>query len=438
MESIIVRGGKKLSGEIKIQGSKNLFQKIIAACVRWPGEYELTNVPDILDAKWLMEQFVLVGGRLTKHAGVITLDSRHISPATISPKMTQRSRASFLFAGAFLGRFGEATLGLPGGDDIGDRPIDYHIEVFEALGIRATSLDKIIQLSLVNPATQQYRLPKPSIGATANALLAARSEFTLKNCAYDSDILAFLEFLRMLGSDIYFSRKDQSITISPAQSKNSISFDLHGDAHATATYALAAVLAGDQIKLTGINTSDTVPLWNYLERIGADFDLNAVEKNVIIRQSALKNDPVTVAGLTPPDFSTDWGPSVQLVMSQLPGGGTFHEEVFPNRFAHVPEFTKMGVRAQLKEVGSDKWIPAREWSARSIYDYCSIDGPASLHGASVRANDMRAGAALVTAGLIAQGETRITEAVHVSRGYEDMVAILSSLGADIRWEDARQ
>jgi len=435
--SIKIIGGDLLSGSVTIQGSKNAFHKVIGSCVRWPIVARLRGVPKIQDAEWLIEQFEYIGGIVTRSGSITTLDSRSISPRVIGVELAERSSGTFLFAGALLARFGEVEIAPPGGDKIGYRPVNYHLAAFEALGASVTKHGlnyRIVADSLVGA---EFVFPGKTVNGTVNAVLAATgadSTVKLSGCAIESDIENSFDFMNQLGARIeIIDRKRGIVRVTPAEVKSKLDFNIIADRNATATYAIAAALVGRKITMENINTADTSPLWLFLEEAGSSVEIKEQSKTAVISLGERKAVSKVVEGRIPPEFSTDWGPMVQVLLTQLPGGSEYHEMVYSNRFAHVPELVKMGADAQLHDIDENDWVDPSSFSQEKSYDRCKFEGPTKLHGTTVTANDIRNGAALVLAGLVADGETIVRKAIHVQRGYEDMVKTLQNLGANVSW-----
>lgn len=441
MDAIKIEGGQLLSGTVVIQGSKNVFHKILGACVRWPGVFNLTGVPQIQDAAWLLEQFQFIGGIVTKGGGVTILDSRPISPLLINQGMAEKSSGTFLFAGALLARFGQVEIAPPGGDKIGFRPVGYHLEAFKAMGAVVEEEKNGQYLISANTLSAYwYKFAGRTVNGTVNAILAATAasgEVLLENCAVESDILDAINFMRQLGASIEITDNEAGIiSVKPGtQTKPKLNYTLIADSNATATYAIAGALCGRSLVLENINSADTLPLWEFLEAVGTKVHMDQEARSVVISQGEFKPHPHTLTGYLPPKFSTDWAPMAQVLLTQLPGKSEYYETVFSNRFAHVPELCKMGARIWLHDKNLDQWVAGSEFSQDKSYDRSRYHGSTKLTGREVYANDIRNGAALVLAGLVADGLTTVRNAVHLQRGYEDIVNHMGSLGAEISWTD---
>ncbi|MDP3957668.1 MAG: UDP-N-acetylglucosamine 1-carboxyvinyltransferase [bacterium] len=437
--SIRINGGKELSGTVAIQGSKNAFHKILGACVRWPGVFRLRGVPDIQDAKWLLELFEFVGGTVVKEVGVTILDSRAITSKPITKSLAEKSTGTFLFAGALLARFGKVEIAPPGGDNIGNRPVNYHLDAFKALGAHVEDVSGLYRITGENLQGIAWTFPGGTVNGTINAILAvtgAQGKSTLRGCVVESDIENAIEFMNRGGANIKVTSVEEGvIEVTPIETfVTEMEFQIVPDRNATATYALAGVLLCKELALTNANvTYDNDPLWEFLKKVGASVEVNHNTQIVVVKKSSPQPLSETVEGTIPPGFSTDWGPLVQVLLTQLPGKTEYYDTVFTNRFALVPEIAKMGVRATLHEVEKDTWVNPSEFNQASKYDRVRFEGSTILRGAEVRANDIRNGAALVLAGLLAEGQTTISDAIHIKRGYEDMIKVFKTLGADINW-----
>jgi UDP-N-acetylglucosamine 1-carboxyvinyltransferase len=433
---LTITGGAKLTGVVRIQGSKNAFHKVLGAIVCTPGVFRIKNVPNIQDATWLQEQFEYVGGKIERNGDVTIFDSRSIEPKTIGSDLATKSSGTFLFAGALLARFGKASIAKPGGDKIGYRPVDFHLQAFQALGATIEEKNGVYDLQgELRPA--DFTFPKRSVNGTVNAVLAASGASgttTLRNCALESDIENCFAFLRAIGTrvDVVDSAKGV-VHVTPGKALDLLDFALIADRNATATYAIAGALIGEAVTLENVHTLDTQPLWTFLREIGVSVEVDSASARAVCSKGTYQAYKKTIQGRIPPEFSTDWGPLVQVLLTQLPGVTEYHDTVFTNRFALAPELAKMGAKITLHEVESDTWISANQFDQAHKYDRCRIEGPTPLRGVPVVGNDIRQCAALVLAALIAEGETTIAEAIHVQRGYEDIAAALGSLGAHIAW-----
>lgn len=440
MQPVIrIHGGRVLSGQLTVQGSKNAFHKVLGAIVRWPGRYRLWHVPPIQDAQWLIEQFEHVGGRVSRNGDSMTFDSRSIQPRRIGPELAERSSGTILFAGAFLARFGEVEIAPPGGDKIGFRPIDYHLAAFTALGVSLAERDGHHVLTAAQLHAADFTFPGRTVNGTINAILAATGATgitTLRGCVIESDILDAIAFMNQLGARVTVTDPLAGvITVAAGQPKAELEYSLVADRNVTATLAVAGALAGRELVIRNINTADTRPLWALFDEIGQPYRLDEAAAELTLSRADLHAPGRVIEGHIPPLFSTDWAPMVQVLLTQIPGQTEYHEMVFSNRFAHVPHLVHMGAQAQLHDSLHDRWVAGESFREAGQYDRCRYTGPAQLHGASVAAHDIRQAAALVLAGLIAEGDTVIREAVHVRRGYGDLVALLRSVGADLAWVD---
>ena len=226
------------------------------------------------------------------------------------------------------------------------------------------------------------------------------------------------------------------IQITPTETiSEEIDFTIISDRNATATYAIGAALLGEELIIENAHLVDTKPLWSFLREVGARVEVDETAGRAVINRMRPRSLSRMITGEIPPKFSTDWGPMVQVLLTQLPGTTEYYDTVFSNRFAHVPELVKMGAHALLHNVEHGEWVDGSEFTQTGEYDKARFE-KSTLHGAEVTANDIRNGAALVLAGLLAEGETVIHQPVHIKRGYEDMVAVYKQLGADIDWNDS--
>ena len=423
MGSITVCPGGPLAGTVTVGGAKNSVLKLMAATLLAEGEYELANVPGIVDVELMQELLASLGVRSERGADdphVLRLSSPTEPGWVAPPDLVRRMRASTAVLGPLLARCGRARLALPGGDDFGSRPIDFHIAGLEALGARFTigtdALDAVADDGL---RAADIVLEFPSVGATENLTMAAtlaKGTTTLDNAAREPEIVDLCRFLIAMGAQIEGVGSPTLIIHGAAPG------ELHGANHRvvpdrveTATYLAAVGVAGGVIVVREARADHMEVLLRKLRSMGLAVDLAADGDGLRASGPAgsARLCSTDVATLPYPGVATDYKPLITAMLSVADGVGIVTENLFAGRFRYVDELVRMGA------------------DIRTDAHHAVVRGVSRLTGTSVEASDIRAGAALVVAALAAEGETVIDGAHHVDRGYEDLVGKLRILGADI-------
>jgi UDP-N-acetylglucosamine 1-carboxyvinyltransferase len=385
-----------------------------------PGIHELRNVPITGDAGALLSMITMLGGTSKRHQDRVVIDTRGINSKPLAANVTEQSTGSFLFAGALLARFRHADLGPPGGDRLGPRPVDRHLSAFEDLGVSVSQQDREYALSApqLHPAAIQF--DHDTVNGTVNATLAAlgaRGTTTIDGASIDPDVLSLMGFLQEAGAQVDADVARSRITVQgPYDGMCDTRFAVPADRNDAATLIIAAALCRSTITLRGITTAELSPLLHVLGTIGLRVS-DTAHGSITVRGEEWRNRrPLHVESGPYPGFLTDWGPLIQVLMTQLHGVSTFTERIFTARFRHLDEIHKMGA-----EVHRD--------SATALTAY--ISGPTRLHGATVVGQDVRGTAALLLAAMIADGETVLHGVEHLDRGYDDLTGRLQNLGAAI-------
>lgn len=431
-KQLIISGGGRLRGEVVIQGAKNAALKIVPATVVLPGEYVLFNLPHITDVLGLLEVLSFLGATvefLDRHT--VRINTLQVRAKEIPPELAGKSTATFLLAGALLGRFGEAKLWHPGGCNIGARPVSLHLDAFRRLGARVIESQNYYEIKATRLIGAEIIFPRPTVNGAVNALIAAiRAEGTthIRGMIPEPDTLNLIDFLRSLGVGIEWvggnSVRIQGVADKPGRG----AVRIIPDRNDVATFLIAGVLGKGPVTLRGGGSEHCQSLLTLLRTIGATTAYDATDSLTIQCEELTARD-LHVASRPYPGFSTDWGPMLQVLMTQVPGVSTFHETIFSHRFGHVGELIKLGAAIQYAHPSAQgagyRFEPARHKQPPAI----RIRGPQQLRGRPVRANDIRAGAALVLAGLAATGTTVLSGAEQIERGYEAFVARLQRVGA---------
>lgn len=419
MEKLIVKGGNRLVGAVKTSGAKNAVLPIIAASILGTTPSHLDEVPMLEDVHTISEVLKCLGLSVecSPEKNVLDIDSTEITSYEAPYELVRTMRASFLVMGPLLARIGKARISMPGGCAIGARPIDIHLKGFEALGVKIEQGHGYIEASAPEglKGTSIY-FDFPSVGATENIMMAASlAEGTtiLENVAEEPEIVDLANYLNKMGAKIRGAGTD-TIRIEGVDKLHGADYTIIPDRIEAGTYMIAAAMTGGDIVVENVLPEHQKPLIAKLREAGAVVEED-IDKVRVIGQNPLK--AVSIKTLPYPGFPTDMQAQMMAMMVIAEGRSKVTETVFENRFMHVVELNRMG--AQISTEG------------RSAV----IDGPSKLTGCDVRATDLRAGAAMILAGLVAEGTTRIGDLHHIDRGYENIVAKLKNLGADIERVD---
>ena len=419
MEKLIVKGGNRLVGAVKTSGAKNAVLPIIAASILGTTPSHLDEVPMLEDVHTISEVLKCLGlaVKCSPEKNVLDIDSTSITSYEAPYELVRTMRASFLVMGPLLARIGKARISMPGGCAIGARPIDIHLKGFEALGVKIEQGHGYIEASAPEglKGTSIY-FDFPSVGATENIMMAASlAEGTtiLENVAEEPEIVDLANYLNKMGAKIRGAGTD-TIRIEGVDELHGADYTIIPDRIEAGTYMIAAAMTGGDVIVENVLPEHQKPLIAKLREAGAVVEED-IDKVRVIGQNPLK--AVSIKTLPYPGFPTDMQAQMMAMMVIAEGRSKVTETVFENRFMHVVELNRMG--AQISTEG------------RSAV----IDGPSKLTGCDVRATDLRAGAAMILAGLVAEGTTRIGDLHHIDRGYENIVAKLKNLGADIERVD---
>ena len=419
MEKLIVKGGNRLVGAVKTSGAKNAVLPIIAASILGTTPSHLDEVPMLEDVHTISEVLKCLGlaVKCSPEKNVLDIDSTEITSYEAPYELVRTMRASFLVMGPLLARIGKARISMPGGCAIGARPIDIHLKGFEALGVKIEQGHGYIEASAPEglKGTSIY-FDFPSVGATENIMMAASlAEGTtiLENAAEEPEIVDLANYLNKMGAKIRGAGTD-TIRIEGVDKLHGADYTIIPDRIEAGTYMIAAAMTGGDVVVENVLPEHQKPLIAKLREACAVVEED-IDKVRVIGKNPLK--AVSIKTLPYPGFPTDMQAQMMAMMVIAEGRSKVTETVFENRFMHVVELNRMG--AQISTEG------------RSAV----IDGPCKLTGCDVRATDLRAGAAMILAGLVAEGTTRIGDLHHIDRGYENIVAKLKNLGADIERVD---
>jgi UDP-N-acetylglucosamine 1-carboxyvinyltransferase len=414
MESINVRGGNPLSGEVRVEGAKNSALKLMAAALMAPGCSHLTNVPDITDVDVMCEVIAHLGAHVTRTDHSLTIDATTLSDNDAPYELVARMRASIAVLGPLLARQGEARVAMPGGCNIGTRKLDIHVRGLTELGVEMTSGHGYIHAKAPDGGMRgaTIALEFPSVGATENLLMAstlAKGTTVIENAAREPEIVDLAEFLNSMGARVS-GHGSPVITVEGVDALHASDHRVVGDRIEAGTFIIAAAIVGGPVTVRGFDPAHLQLTLNKLSEAGVS--VTALEDGVTIERTG-PIQPVDIQTLPHPGFPTDLQAQWMALMSIAEGNSIVTENVFENRFMFADEIARMGADVRIER------------------HHALVKGVSQLSGAPVRASDLRAGAALVIAALVADGETNVADVYHIDRGYERFCEKLSALGADI-------
>ncbi len=416
MQKLIVKGKNKLSGVIKISGSKNATLPILAASILNKNKIEINKVPIVKDVITMVELLKHLGSNIKfdLNKKKIFIHNQNQKLKTTAPyKLLKTMRAGVIVLGPLLSRFKKAKVSLPGGCAIGSRPVDIHLFVLKKLGAKIKIKNGYILAETKRGLVgKKIRLPSISVGATENALIAAscaKGTTYLSNCAREPEIKDLTFFLKKMGVKIQWVG-DRKIKISGSENLKSTSHNVMFDRIEAGTFLIAGALAGKKIKISGIETKILKKEISILKKMGVKMK---IYKNDIVVLNSKNIKPISINTEPYPGFPTDLQAQIMVLMTKANGVSKIKENIFEKRFMHVPELNRMG--AKIKISG----------------DTSFIYGPQKLNGAEVMATDLRASVSLVLAGLAADDRTIINRVYHLDRGYEKLETKLKKCRANI-------
>jgi UDP-N-acetylglucosamine 1-carboxyvinyltransferase len=415
---IVVRGGKKLAGEVRVEGAKNSALKLMAASLLAPGVSRITNVPDISDIGVMADVLGGLGARVARSDHSLTVDATELTSHEAPYEMVARMRASIAVLGPLVARMGQANVAMPGGCNIGSRKIDMHIRGLEELGVEVTFGHGFIHARAPKDGLHGAHvfLDFPSVGATENLLMAAvraKGTTVIENAAREPEIVDLALFLKGMGAEIE-GMGTQTMIVNGVDELHPVEHAVVGDRIEAGTFLVAGALSGGPVSVTGFDPEHLALVLAKLRAAGCRLEVGA--DGVVIERTS-KTCAVDVQTLPYPGFPTDLQAQFMALMAVSDGECVITENVFENRFMFADELIRMG---------GDVRIEAH---------HARVKGVSHLSGAPVKSPDLRGGAALVLAGLVAEGVTRVGDVYHIDRGYERFVEKLVALGADIRLEN---
>ena len=412
MKQLIIEGQKELTGEIKISGAKNSVVALIPAAILSDEEVTLYNVPNISDTNVLIDIIELLNGKVDYKNEIMKIDTHNIENKVVPENLSKKLRASYYFMGALLAKFKYAEIYFPGGCNIGSRPIDFHINGFKKLGAEVTIEGNKYIFKADKLKGARIYLDFASVGATINIMLAAvKAEGTtyISNAAKEPEIVNIATLLNNMGAKITGAGTSE-IKIEGVEKLGKGVVDVIPDRIEAGTYTIIGALLGNNLKITGIIEDHIDALLSKLKEMGVHIEVDN-GKLTISKPEEFK--AINVKTLVFPGFATDLGQPMSVLLTQANGMSIFEETIYENRMGHVKYLQKMGANIRVND--------------RTAI----IVGKTPLKGEEVTATDLRAGAAMVIAGLIAKGTTTVNEIDHILRGYENIVEKLTGAGANI-------
>ena len=412
-----VRGGNRLEGACFVQGSKNASLPILAACIVFPVRAELKNVPQLRDVDAALRILRHLGCRAEQRGGEVYIDSTGLVQSAIPHSLMEEMRSSVIFMGALIARCGQARLSLPGGCQLGKRPIDMHLSALRQMGAEITEECGEIVCRAARLTGTRIELPFPSVGATENIMLAAcaaEGETIIAGAAREPEIVALQDFLCEMGTGIS-GAGSSLITIEGMKRKAALSFRILPDRIVASTLACAAAASGGDLELRGIEPQQFSTVLHFLNQAGCDIIYG--KRTVRLLSDSRLQGVGEIVTAPFPGFPTDAQPVLMAALLRARGLTRITETIFENRYRQVPELCRLGADITVNGRVAEIW------------------GVDRLSGAALTATDLRGGAAMIVAGLSAEGETLVCDDGHITRGYEGLDRRLRALGADIYLED---
>ena len=414
MKQIVINGGKRLCGTVRISGAKNAAVAIIPAVILSDGVCRIENIPNIMDVNLIANILHEMGARINRiNKTTLEIDPTYIRRPVANYDIVRKMRASSYLLGALLGKFSKAEVALPGGCDFGVRPIDQHLKGFGILGAEYSVVGGMVNVKAEHLTGGHVYLDVVSVGATVNIMLAsvrAEGRTIIENAAKEPHVVDLANFLNSMGADIRGAGTDV-IKINGVKHLHGTTYSIIPDQIEAGTYMVAAAATKGDVLITNVITKHLEPITAKMREMGVTITENEdsvrVSRDGELKRCNVKTQPH-------PGFPTDMQPQIATLLSIAQGTSIVTEAVWDNRFRYVEELKRMGAA-----ISVDGKVAV-------------IEGVKELNGAPVKATDLRAGAAMVIAALSAVGTTHIEDIEHIERGYEDIVEKLTALGADIR------
>jgi UDP-N-acetylglucosamine 1-carboxyvinyltransferase len=415
MDRIVIEGGARLEGEVRISGAKNAALPVMAATLLAPGVFKLSNVPSLVDVRTMGHVLRVLGAEVDDHDHSITIDTTNCKYHEAPYELVKTMRASICVLGPLLARHGRARVSLPGGCAWGPRPVDFHIRAMKELGAKVELEHGYIVAEAERLKGAHVHFETSSVGATENAMMAAvlaEGGTVIENAAREPEIGALADMLRAMGGRVEGDGTG-TIVIGGVDELHPADIEIVPDRIEAGTFMVAAAITGGDVLLTGARKDHCEAVVRKLGEAGAEI---ADGPGGIRVRGPARARSVNVTTAPYPGFATDMQAQFMALMSVAEGSSVITETIYSDRFSHVPELRRLGA-----DITLDRNVAA-------------INGAERLSGAKVMATDLRASAALILAGLVAEGETEVSRVYHIDRGYEAIEKKLSGLGASIRRE----
>ena len=415
MSAFVIKGGRRISGNLQVQGSKNSVLPILAATVLTEGKSVIHNCPKLSDTEGTIKILKNLGCSILREGNSIIVDASQMSSTEIPESLMREMRSSVIFLGAILGRMNSAVISTPGGCEIGLRPIDLHLYAMKQLGVQVEeSYGKLICSAPNGLRGKKITFSFPSVGATENAILAsatAKGTTTIVNAAREPEIIDLCDFLNKCGGEIY-GAGESVITIKGKEKLYPCEYSVICDRIACATYLIAGAVTGGDVVLENTTPAHLNAVLPLLEEAGCDINIRC--RAIRLKAPRRLNRIDKIITQPYPGFPTDAQAPFTALACIAKGTSVIVENIFESRFKHIPELIRMGAKIRMEG------------------RVAVIDGVERLYGAEVISPDLRGGAALVLAGLCAEGETVVNNTKFIDRGYEDFENNLSMLNGDVR------
>jgi UDP-N-acetylglucosamine 1-carboxyvinyltransferase len=413
MSQFVVTGNDQISGKISVSGAKNAALPVTMASLMGQGESALHDIPNLRDIRNIVKIISSLGAEVEYENNTMTVNTDSVNKSKVPAELAQELRASYYILGAFLGRYGQVETTLPGGCDIGNRPIDLHLKGFKALGAEVNIESNVIQIEAEKLTGAKIYLDYPSVGATMNIIMAAtlaEGKTVIENAAREPEIVDLANYLNVMGAKIKGAGTD-IVRIEGVDSLTGTEYTIIPDRIEAGTYVIAGAITGSDLYVDNVLVEHIKPLVAKLKEMGVEIkeDVDGIQINAPQELESVNVKTLPYAG-----FPSDLQAPFMVLLSQASGQSQVIETVFEDRFAHVEQLKKMGAKIKIEGHAA------------------VVNESKELQGTEVKATDLRAGAALILAGMVADGETIIKEGYHIERGYENVIEKLRGIGVEIK------